>query len=275
MQASRIWREPGGTLGTLVHEAHQRAEALSPSRQSLVAQAREVVTNKSFAGSLRRVGGRVGVIAEVKRRSPSKGWIGPSIVASEQAASYERGGAAAISVLTEPRHFGGSTADLVEVLGTVQMPVLKKDFHVEPLQLIEAKALGASAALVIVRAVGPSELARLMETAADYRLELVIEVHNEEELEIALECQASMIGVNNRDLETLQIDTTTCERLLDRVPGEVVAIAESGVSSRLQVERMAAAGADAVLVGSSISAAENPEDAVRALVGVAAVRRGV
>ena len=273
MQASRIWREPGGTLGTLVQEAHQRADQLSSQRGSLTARAREAVVAQSFGTALQRRDGAVGLIAEVKRRSPSKGWIGQSIVASHQAKAYERGGAAAISVLTESNHFGGSTADLVDVIGAVALPVLKKDFHVQPLQLIEARALGASAALVIVRAVGPSMLPRLMETAADLQLELLIEVHNEEELEIALECRASIIGVNNRDLETLQIDTATCERVIARVPRDLVAVAESGVSSRQQVEHMAAGGADAVLVGSAISAAQNPEAAVRGLVGIPAVRR--
>ena len=224
-----------------------------------------------FASALRS--NSVAVVAEVKRRSPSKGWIQPSMNAATQVKAYESAGARAISVLTEPAHFAGSNDDLTAVRAAVSVPVLKKDFHVEPIQLVEAKALGASAALLIVRALGPELLLQLMATARELALEVLVEVRDETELELALNAGAKIVGINNRNLETLAIDAATSERLLGRVPSGVIAIAESGVSVRADVERVAEAGADAVLVGSSVSAAANPEDAVRCLTGVPRVDR--
>ena len=226
----------------------------------------------SLAAALR--GSDVALIAEVKRRSPSKGAIAPTLDAPTQAQAYVAGGAAAISVLTEPAHFGGSTADLRAVRAAVAAPALKKDFHVRPIQLVEARGLGASAALLIARALSPDRLREMTDTARRLELEVLIEVRDEAELERALECGASMIGVNNRDLETLVIDPATAERIVPRIPSGVVAVAESGVSSRLDVERYAGCGADAVLVGSSISAAADPTEATRALAGVPRRARG-
>jgi indole-3-glycerol phosphate synthase len=210
----------------------------------------------------------------VKRRSPSKGAINPQLNAQAQAAAYVSGGAAAISVLTEPVHFGGSAMDLELVRRTVQVPVLKKDFHVDPVQLAEARALGASAALLIARALDPGDLDRMARAAREFGLETVIEVRDEGELRRAVAAGATAIGINNRDLETLEIDRETSLRLLPIVPPEIAAIAESGVRSAEDVRAMARAGADAVLVGSTISAAQDPAAAVRALVGVARVARG-
>jgi indole-3-glycerol phosphate synthase len=211
----------------------------------------------------------VAVIAEIKRSSPSRGVINSSIRVSDQASAYEKGGAAAISVLTEPTRFSGSTEDLTAARAAAMLPLLKKDFHVDMVQLLEAKVLGASAALVIVRAVDPKRLRELVEGSRDIALELVIEVRDEAELELALSLGAPIIGVNNRNLETLEIDPGTSARLLPLIPRDVLAIAESGVKSAEDVARLAAAGADAVLVGSAISASPEPEAAVRALTGVA------
>jgi indole-3-glycerol phosphate synthase len=216
----------------------------------------------------------VGLIAEVKRRSPSKGSIAPGLDAAAQAQAYVAGGAAAISVLTEPSHFGGSTADLRDVRSAVQVPVLKKDFHVRPIQLVEARSLGASAALLIARALAPDRLHEMIDAARRLELEVLVEVRDEAELDRALEYGATIIGVNNRDLETLVIDATTAERLVPRIPSSLVAVAESGVATRADVERYAACGADAVLVGSSISAAADPVQATQALAGVARRARG-
>jgi indole-3-glycerol phosphate synthase len=148
------------------------------------------------------------------------------------------------------------------------VPVLKKDFHVTPIQLVEAKSLGASAALLIVRALGPLGLRELLSTARELALEVLVEVRDERELDLALECHAAVVGINNRNLETLAIDAGTSERLLGRVPAEVIAIAESGVVSRSDVERVARVGADGILVGSSVSSAADPAEAVRSLTGV-------
>ena len=271
MQASFAWTAPSGTLGRIVEEARVRAKALETRGAELETAAEEVGRTPSFASALRDTA--VAVIAEVKRKSPSKGWIRPDLDAAEQAKAYAAAGARAISVLTEPEHFAGSPADLVAVRAAVTVPVLKKDFHVEPIQLVEARALGASAALLIVRALGPAGLPRLMRAAKELALEVLVEVRDEQELDLALESGARVIGINNRNLETLAIDAATSERLLARVPSTIIAIAESGVSSRADVERVALAGADAVLVGSSVSAAADPRDAVRRLTGVPRIAR--
>ncbi len=221
----------------------------------------------SLRGALQ--GQQVGVIAEVKRSSPSRGAINPGLDLAGQVIAYQAGGAAAISVLTEPTRFGGSTDDLVLARKSVALPLLKKDFHVDVSQIFEARALGASAALVIARAVPPGRLKELMTAGADVGLEILVEVRDERELDLALSLNASLIGVNNRNLETLEIDSGTSLRILPLIPRGVVAIAESGVKSAADVKRVADAGADAVLVGSELSSARDPEAVARSLTGVA------
>jgi indole-3-glycerol phosphate synthase len=263
VQASPVWTPPSGTLGSIVAEARDRAAALRAHKSELSRTAASAAAVPSLSSALRAAS--VAVIAEVKRRSPSKGWINPNMISVEQARAYERGGAAAISVLTEHAHFGGSVEDLVAVRAGVRVPVLKKDFHIEPIQLLEAKAIGASAALVIVRALSPSAFGDMMSVASELGLEVLAEVRDEDELSRALDAGARMIGINNRNLETLAIDSDTSERLLGSVPGAIIAVAESGVAGRADVERLARAGVDAVLVGSSVSAATDPTAAVREL----------
>jgi indole-3-glycerol phosphate synthase len=214
----------------------------------------------------------VKVIAEVKRRSPSRGEINAELDPASRAREYERGGAAAISVLTEPTHFAGSEDDLVRVRGEVHVPVLRKDFIIDEAQIIEARAWGASAVLLIARALPPSELVALALAAREWELEPLIEVRTEEELDRAIGAQARVIGVNSRDLETLEVSPDAIARLVPLVPPDVIAIAESGMRSVADVDRAAAAGADAVLVGSSLSEAHDPAAAVRAIAGVR--RRG-
>ena len=269
MQAS-VWSPPRGTLGMLTEAARQRAVALAREERSLEAALAEGTQAPAFRAALDRT--TVAVIAEVKRSSPSKGAINPRIDAASQGAAYERGGASAISVLTEPTHFGGSPADLRAVCESVAIPVLKKDFHVHPLQLLEAKALGASAALLIARALSPAELIELSREARGLELEIIVEIRDEAELERAMAVDAQVIGINNRDLETLRIDPQTAERLLPKVPSEVIAVAESGMRTVADVLDAAGWGADAVLIGSALSASSDPEGAVRALSDVP--RRG-
>jgi indole-3-glycerol phosphate synthase len=216
----------------------------------------------------------VAVVAELKRRSPSRGEINSTLSPGAQAAAYFAGGAAAISVLTEQRHFGGTPDDVVAVRAAVPIPVLKKDFHLDEVQLVEARALGASAVLLIARALAPALLVGLAREADALGLESLIEVRSEAELECALATKARAIGVNSRDLESLAVDFRVTERLLPSIPRELVAIAESGVASRDDVERAAGCGADAVLVGSAVSAARDPAGAVRALTGVRRGSRG-
>ncbi len=170
-----------------------------------------------------------------------------------QAAVFEKGGAAAISVLTEPSRFGGSLADIGNVRGASLLPILKKDFHTKPEQILQAKELGASAALLIVRAVTPAQLRECIVTANENAIDLLVEVHRESELDLALENGASIIGVNTRNLETLEMNPTAHERLIPRIPANVIAVAESGMSTRLDVLRAADVGADAVLIGSILS----------------------
>jgi indole-3-glycerol phosphate synthase len=266
------WTPPTGTLGRLVAEAEVRAEALRAGAAGIERAAAAAPVAPSFAAAL--VSRSVGVIAEVKRRSPSKGDIAPGLGAGRQASAYAEGGAAALSILTEPAHFGGADVDLADARSATGLPLLKKDFHVDPLQIVQARALGASAALVIVRAVSPRRLTELARVASDVGIELLFEVRDAAELDRALTAGAVVIGVNNRDLETLAIDPATADRVLPLVPADRIAIAESGVHGRADVDRYAAAGADAVLVGSSISAATDPAAAVRALADVARSGRG-
>jgi indole-3-glycerol phosphate synthase len=275
VQGSDSWAPPTGTLGQILAETGPRVEALRARERDLGRQAGRRSTPPSFRMALER--GGVAVIAEVKRKSPSKGWIKAGLGTVEQARAYHAGGAAAISILTEPNHFDGSTADLETVGSEVHIPLLKKDFHVDTIQLLEARAAGASAVLLIARALRQSDLARLMADADRLLLDALVEVRDRAELRRALDAGATIVGINNRNLETLEIDPRTSEELLPLIPPGVIAIAESGVSRREDVERAAAAGADAVLVGSALSAAEDPTGAVRGLTGVVRTRgqRGI
>lgn len=225
-----------------------------------------------FARAL--VGPHVAVIAEIKRRSPSKGSIADGLHAPERAAAYERGGAAALSVLTEPTRFGGSLGDLRDVRAAVGLPLLRKDFITHRVQLLEARVAGASAALLIARALSPDALAELAADAAQIGLEVLVEVRNEAELERAVAVAGAVIGVNNRNLETLEIEPSVTERLLPMVPPDRAAVYESGVHGIADVERAAGLGADAVLVGSVLSASSDGVSAVQALTSVPRQPRG-
>ena len=240
-------------------------------RFALESAVRTAPPGPSFIDALQS-GTDVSVIAEVKRRSPSKGAINATIDAAAQARAYRDGGARAISVLTERAHFGGSAEDLEEIRAAVAIPLLKKDFHIDPLQVLEARALRASALLLIARALAPNALIEMAAAAREVGIEALIEVRNERELSSAIDAGARAIGVNSRNLETLVMDPLVCARLIPMIPAECVAIFESGVSGRADVEAAAALGATAVLVGSALSTSPSPTDAVRTLTGV---RRGV
>lgn len=274
-QSSITWAPPTGVLGGIVVEAYERVDRLRSDRGLVAALERDAANAPiapSFRTALRRP--MIAVIAEVKRRSPSKGAINPTLTAAAQASAYAAGGAAAISVLTEPVQFGGSLDDLREANVTVRVPLLRKDFHVDELQLLEARAAGASAALLIARAVPPDTLHRLVAFALSMHLEPLVEVRSTVELERAVAAGARVIGVNNRDLETLQIEPHVGDTIIRLIPAECIAIAESGVIGVEDVERAARAGADAVLVGSSVSASADPQAAVKSLTGVPRSGRG-
>ncbi len=270
MQALHRWKPPAGVLATLVAESRERAARLTGRARALEEMAREAAPRPSFGEALRRA--NVALVAEIKRRSPSKGEIAPGLSLVERARGYERAGAAALSVLTQESHFGGTPEDLAAAVAAVAVPVLRKDFIVDRLQLLEARALGASAALLIARALPPAELAELAGAAREVGIQTLIEIRDERELEAALEAGADVVGVNNRNLETLAIDPAVGERLIPRIPADRPAVYESGVADRADVERAAACGADAVLVGSLLSAAADGEAAARDLTGVP--RRG-
>ena len=266
------WTFPAGPLGELTAAAELRARALESSATVLERSARSAPAVASFAAAIRT--GAVAVIAELKRRSPSKGAINEALDVPARAAEYATAGASALSVLTEPVRFGGSLDDLRAAHAAVGVPLLRKDFIVHRLQLLEARAAGASAVLLIARALPPERRAALAAEAQDIGLDVLLEVRSERELEHALAIAHAVIGINNRNLETLVIDDAVSAHLLPLVPAQRTAVYESGVSSRADVERAAALGADAVLVGSALSSSANGGAAAAQLVGVARTARG-
>jgi indole-3-glycerol phosphate synthase len=207
------------------------------------------------------------VIAEVKRRSPSKGDLAAIPDPATLAADYQRGGAAAVSVLTEERRFGGTLDDLQAVRGAVEIPVLRKDFVVDTYQLLEARAAGADLVLLIVAALPGGELQRLHDHARELGLTPLVEVHDESEAERALQVGAGLVGVNARNLKTLDVDSATFGKIAPLL-ADVVSVAESGISTPDDVRRMVAEGADAVLVGEALVKDGDPESAVRAMTGI-------
>ncbi|TRV73040.1 indole-3-glycerol phosphate synthase TrpC [Streptomyces sp. 130] len=242
--AARRERERG--LDHLVDLAHRAAPPLDAAR------------------ALRRPTG-VQVIAEVKRGSPSKGALAAIPDPAALAAEYAAGGAAAVSVLTEGRRFRGSQADLVAVRDAVRTPVLCKDFHVTPYQLWEARACGADLVLLIVAALRQPELTDLVDRAVSLGMTPLVEVHSRRELDRALSAGARVVGINARDLRTLDIDRSLFGQLAPRVPDDVITVAESGVRGPDDVAHLGALGADAVLVGESLVRSDRPSAAVTAL----------
>ncbi|EHN09305.1 Indole-3-glycerol phosphate synthase [Patulibacter medicamentivorans] len=210
----------------------------------------------SFAAALCAPG--LSVIAEHKRRSPSRGAIRVDLELTEIVRDYERGGAAAVSVLTEERHFGGALDDLTEAAWVCGLPLLRKDFVVDRYQLLEARAAGASAVLLIVAALPIRRLEELHGAALDLGLDVLVEVHDAVELDVARSIGARIVGVNNRDLRDFSIDVERTYRLLDGMPAGALVVAESGIRGVDDARRLAAAGVDAVLVGEALMAAPDP-----------------
>jgi len=254
------------TLDTILAATRRRVAELRPRASELERRAAQAPAPPRFADALK--GPLVGVIAEVKRRSPSAGAIAPGLDPVAHAAAYARGGAVAISVLTDEPHFGGSLEDLERVAREVPVPALRKDFILDELQLLEARGAGASGVLLIVRAVTPARLRDLARTAGALGLGVLVEVHTELELDAALAAEPTAVGVNSRDLATFAVDLGLALRLVARVPHGIPAVAESGIEGRADVERFAAAGADLVLVGTSVARTADPAASVRALCGV-------
>jgi indole-3-glycerol phosphate synthase len=262
---------PTGTLGELVRAAAESAERLKASRRDLERRASDASRPTLMLPAL--TSAEVAVIAEIKRASPSLGAIRSQIDAAGQARAYAEGGAAAISVLTEPSRFGGRLEDLESASAAVGKPVLRKDFLVCEEQILEARAAGASSVLLIARALEPALLQALTAFALAAGVEPLVEVRSEAELGRALDAGARLIGVNARDLETLEVERGIVPMILRLVPPDVIAVAESGIATRADVELVAAAGADAVLVGAALSRAADPRAATLALTGIPRRRR--
>ncbi len=213
--------------------------------------------------------GRVNVVAECKRRSPSRGVLAPDYDPVRIAALYQQAGAAAISVLTEPTFFDGALEHLAAVRAAVDTPVLRKDFIVDEYQILEARANGADAVLLIVAALEQANLVRLQQFAWRQGLATLVEVHDDEELSRALDSGARVIGVNNRNLRTLAVDVDASYLLAARLPKDVVGVSESGLKSRADLERLAAAGYKAFLIGERFMTDPDPVAAMSELIGVA------
>ena len=228
-------------------ELHDQIQATAPAQPAATRLA-----DRSFS-----------VISEVKRSSPSKGHLAPITHPQELAEQYALGGAQIISVLTEQRRFSGSLADLDAVRREVDTPLLRKDFMVTEYQILEARAHGADVILLIVAALGDRQMQEFNELALELGMSVLVEVHDEDELERALNLSPTLLGVNARNLKTLEVDLATCERLLPLIPPTIVSVAESGLSTLDDLERMVRAGARAVLVGEALVTGGAPQETVR------------
>jgi len=249
-------------LDRIVETKRRELEALRGRRSELERLAADAGSPRDFRGALAD-GQELAVIAEVKRRSPGAGDIRPGLSPLDLARMYQRGGARALSVLTDAEYFGGSLDDLRAARGAVGLPVLRKDFTLHPLHVLEARAAGADAVLLIVRILTDTRLVELRELAESLGMGVLMEAHDAREMERALEAGARILGINNRDLSTF--DATL--GLLERLPDDVVVVSESGIRTPSDIRRLEEAGVDAVLVGESLLRRENPEAGVEALAG--------
>jgi len=220
---------------------------------------------RPFAEALTAPG--IAVIAEHKRSSPSAGAIGTGRSVEEIVAAYERGGAAALSILTEEHWFGGALDDIRVARTKTHLPILRKDFIVDPYQVYEAAAAGADALLLIVAALHPEDLRVLLREARTLDLDVLVEIHDEEELDLALDADAELLGINNRDLRDFTVDLQRTFELLADVPAGKIVVSESGISTRAQLDELEEVGVDAVLVGQTLMRADDVEAACRALAG--------
>jgi indole-3-glycerol phosphate synthase len=245
---------------------HKRAEVADRERRCSVS---EIVQRARSAPAPRAMEfkGELSLIAEVKRRSPSAGDISFDVDPVAQAQAYEQAGASAISVLTDAKYFGGTLADLSAVRDAVRIPVLCKDFILSPYQVYEARSHGADLILLIMAALRDDDMRPLQQLATDLGMTPLVEVHDQHDLARALAAEATLIGINNRDLGDFSVDLLTTEYLAPLIPDDVIVVSESGIGERKDVERVTRAGARAVLVGSALMRAEDPEVAIRGLLG--------
>jgi indole-3-glycerol phosphate synthase len=243
--------------------AHRRAAAADDRPiDVLVAQTDAAPPPRSFRAALS--GGRA-VIAEIKRRSPSKGDLAPDLVPSVLAKAYATGGASCLSVLTDEAWFGGSVVDLVEARAACELPVLRKDFTVSERDVLDARNMGADAVLLIAAALSDEELRRFRVLASRMNMDALVEVHTRAELDRALAAGADVVGVNQRDLTTFEVDRALAARLREHVPDEVVTVAESGIRDGRDADELFQCGYDAILVGESLVTSPDPAGAIREL----------
>lgn len=246
-------------------DAH-RAAAANDHRDldALASRARDCSPVRGFAAALSG-GDEVAVIAEVKRASPSKGVLAAGLDAAQMAVAYQSGGAAALSVLTDREFFQGCAEDLMAARATTTLPVLRKDFTVGPADVLDARCMGADAVLLITAALSPEELPELVELASAVGLDALVEVHDEEEAARGLAAGAALIGVNQRDLYSFEVDTDRAVRVAKMLPSGVIRVAESGIRDGDDVRRLTDAGFDAVLVGEALVSSPDPAVALRQL----------
>ena len=235
----------------------------------LVSQASQLPSARGFIDRLKQDSvNSLAVIAEIKRKSPSKGELNPDLDAAVLAEQYWRGGASCLSVLTDVDFFGGSVDDLVQARTATTLPVIRKDFTVSEFDVVDARLMGADCVLLIAAVLSDTELQKFHQLATDIGLDVLVETHDEQELDRALNVGATMIGVNQRDLMTFQVDHERAERMATQIPQHVVRVAESGVRDRGDAQRLRDAGYDAVLVGESIVTSGDPVHSVRDLMVV-------
>jgi indole-3-glycerol phosphate synthase len=239
-------------LDELLRVKRDEIERLQPRREELHRAALLRNDFRGFAAALRREEGKLALIAEIKKASPSVGVIVESFDPVTIAKNYARAGVDAISVLTDERFFQGHLDYLNAVRAVVPQPLLRKDFVLDPLQIMEAAAAGADAILLIVAALSQKELASLLETASLYQLDALVEVHTLPELDRALETEPRIIGINNRNLATFEVDLTVTEKLSEQVPNDIVLVSESGIRTPDDLARIKACGVDAVLIGEAL-----------------------
>lgn len=250
-----------GDIVAAVRKDLEERRAADPF-SAIAARARANRSRRDLRG---RLGEGPGIIAEIKRASPSRGWIRQDLDAAETARSYAGGGACAVSVLTESRFFGGTLRDLEDASAACgDLPVLRKDFVLDEYMVAESRAYGADLVLLIVAVLG-RETGKMVRLAGEYGMEALVEVHDEAEMEIAAGSGTTIVGINNRDLASLRVDLGTAARLLPQSPPGAVKVVESGITSGAQVRRFHEMGADAFLVGEAIVRSADPADAIRKL----------
>jgi len=256
-------------LDKIVQSHRENAAREHRNLDELVAQAGLLPATRGFAEQL-VVGSReqLCVIAEIKRKSPSKGVLHPDLIASNISALYEQGGASCLSVLTDEHFFGGSVEDLQRARASTSLPVIRKDFTVSEFDVVDARLMGADCVLLIAAVLTNDELSRFFDLAMHIGLDVLVETHDESELDRALNVGANIVGVNQRDLITFEVDHARAERMASLIPPTVVRVAESGVRDAHDARRLRDAGYDAVLVGESIVTAVDPVSAVRDLLVV-------